>query len=66
MLQTVDGYDWPLLAVFVLLVMSFLVVLHALRTSIDVLATVWLKFRMARRTRLLNGRTNQNNPAVVR
>jgi hypothetical protein len=50
----VEQYDWPLMAVFLLVVLSFTLILQALRAASELLTRLYLRFRVWRRTRLLN------------
>jgi hypothetical protein len=43
-----ERYDWPLLAILVVVTLSILLVLRALRSAICVLTALWLRLRILR------------------
>ena len=50
----VEQYDWPLMAVFLVVVLSITLILQALRVAAELLTRLYLRLSIRRKTRLLN------------
>jgi hypothetical protein len=60
----VEQYDWPLMAVFLVVVLSITLVLRTLRAAAEVLTRLYLRLRVRRKIRLLNNLVGEGKQAA--